>query len=426
MDLILNTALAERYAAPGETEAEAARARGFYRELAALSPADSAFSASGWVHCREAASELELILRKAAEIRRDAQVFVLVGVGGSNQAARAMIEALKAPGGPEIVYAGNTLSAHYLQDVLRRIEGKSVYLNVIAKNFETLEPGSHFRVLRQAMAARYTKTELAARIVVTGTRGSRLEEIARENGYTFLSFPERVGGRYSAFSPVCLLPIAVAGLDAGAYLQGGEEMEKKLAAGSGGDAARYAAVRSALGRRGFSVEMLAAFEPRLFWAQSWWKQLFGESEGKGKKGLLPACMSNTEDLHSMGQYMQDGLRCMIETFLMVDDAGAGLEVRPDPNFGDGFDYLDGMDFANINRAAEKATVQAHDAGGVPCVQLRLPRIDERAFGQLFYFFMVSCALSGRLLGVDPFDQGGVEEYKRSMFAALGKPGRDPR
>ena len=179
-------------------------------------------------------------------------------------------------------------------------------------------------------------------------------------------------------------------------------------------------------KQGFSVEMLAAFEPRLFWAQSWWKQLFGESEGKDKKGLLPACMSNTEDLHSMGQYMQDGRRCMMETFLMVDDPGAQLEVMPDPAFGDGFDYLDGMDFANINRAAEKATVQAHDAGGVPCVQLRLPRIDERVFGQLFYFFMVSCALSGKLLGVDPFDQEGVEEYKRSMFAALGKPPRGSR
>ena len=426
MNLILNTALAERYADPGAMEAEVRRAQGFYGELAGLTPADPAWGAAGWRNCREAACELELIRQKAAEIRKHAEVFVLVGVGGSNQAARAMIEALQAPGGPEIVYSGNTLSAHYLQKVLRHIQGKSVYINVIAKNFETLEPGSHFRVLRQAMAARYSPAELADRIVLTGTRGSRLQEIAAENGYTFLPFPERIGGRYSAFSPVCLLPIAVAGLDVEAYLQGGEDMEKQLAAASGGAAARYAAIRSVIYKQGFSVEMLAAFEPRLFWAQSWWKQLFGESEGKDKKGLLPACMSNTEDLHSMGQYMQDGRRCMMETFLMVDDPGAQLEVMPDPAFGDGFDYLDGMDFANINRAAEKATVQAHDAGGVPCVQLRLPRIDERVFGQLFYFFMVSCALSGKLLGVDPFDQEGVEEYKRSMFAALGKPPRGSR
>lgn len=421
MNLILHTGLAERYAAPGQLEEELARAGRFYGELAGLAPGDKAYAAAGWWRCREAACELELIRRTAAEIRQNAEVFVLVGVGGSNQAARAMIEALGGPGGPEILYAGNTLSAHYLQSVLRRIEGKSVYINVIAKNFETLEPGSHFRVLRQAMAARYSPQEMAKRVVLTGTRGSRLEEIARENGYTFLSFPERIGGRYSAFSPVCLLPIAVAGLDVDAYLAGGEAMERRLAAEQGGDAARYAAVRSALYRQGFSVEMLSAFEPRLFWAQSWWKQLFGESEGKDKKGLLPASMSNTEDLHSMGQYMQDGRRCMMETFLMVDDPGASLEVRPDPAFGDRFDYLDGMDFANINRAAEKATIQAHDAGGVPCVQLRLPRIDERAFGQMYYFFMASCALSGRLLGVDPFDQEGVEEYKRSMFAALGKP-----
>ena len=421
MNLILNTALAERYAAPGEAAAERARAQSFYEELAALGPQDKAYAAAGWLHCREAACELETIREKAAEIRQNAEVFVLVGVGGSNQAARAMIEALKGPGGPEILYAGNTLSAHYLQSVLRRIQGRSVYINVIAKNFETLEPGSHFRVLRQAMAARYSKEEMAKRVVLTGTRGSRLEQIARENGYTFLSFPGRIGGRYSAFSPVCLLPIAVAGLDLDAFLEGGEAMEKTLAGERGGIAAQYAAVRSAVYRQGFSVEMLSAFEPRLFWAQSWWKQLFGESEGKDKKGLLPACMSNTEDLHSMGQYMQDGRRCMMETFLMVDDPGAQLELQPDPAFGDRFDYLDGMDFANINRAAEKATIQAHNAGGVPCVQLRLPRIDERAFGQLYYFFMVSCALSGRLLGVDPFDQEGVEEYKRSMFAALGKP-----
>ena len=263
---------------------------------------------------------------------------------------------------------------------------------------------------------------MAKRVVLTGTVGSRLEEIAKENGCTFLHFPRRVGGRYSAFTPVALLPLAVAGLDVDAYLAGGLAMEEGLAKNEGGLAAEYAAVRYALYRRGFKVEMLTAFEPRLFWAEQWWKQLFGESEGKEKKGMLPASMINSEDLHSMGQYMQDGLRFMTETFLAVDDPGASVVIEPDPDFGDAFDYLDGMDFANINRAAEKATIQAHAAGGVPCMVLRLPRIDEHTFGLVYYFFMVACALSGRLLGVDPFDQEGVEEYKRSMFAALGKPG----
>lgn len=420
MKMILNTALAERYS--GDLAAGEARATACYSELQAVTPDHADYPAMGWLHCAEAACELEVIKQKAAEIRKNAQVFVLVGVGGSNQAARAMIEALKAPGGPEIVYAGNSLSAHAVQTVLQKIEGKSVYINVIAKNFETLEPGSHFRVLRRYMSAAYSGAELAKRVVLTGTRGSRLEQIAAEQGYTFLTFPQRIGGRYSAFSPVCLLPIAVAGLDLDAYLQGGADMEAELCAAKGGMAARYAAVRAALYEKGYRVEMLSAFEPRLFWAQSWWKQLFGESEGKRHKGLLPATMTNTEDLHSMGQYMQDGARLLLETFLSVDDPGAAVKIQPDPGFGDGFDYLDGMDFANLNRAAEKATISAHDAGGVPCIQLRLPRMDEHAFGQLYYFFMTACALSGKLLGVDPFDQEGVEEYKRSMFTALGKPG----
>lgn len=421
MNLILNTSAAQRYADPEVFEEAKEKAKKVFRRLTEQDKGAAAWPNTGWVDCMEAACELDVIRRKAEEIRKNAEVFVLVGVGGSNQAARAMIEAMKKPGGPKIVYAGNSLSAHAVQTVLDEIEGKSVYINVIAKNFETLEPGSHFRVLRRAMQKRYSAEEMAKRVVLTGTRGSRLEEIANENGYTFLSFPERVGGRYSAFTPVCLLPIAVAGLDIDEFIDGGLTMQKRLLAADGGEAAEYAALRWALYEKGFKVEMLSAFEPRLYWGQSWWKQLFGESEGKDKKGLLPVTMTNSEDLHSMGQYMQDGLRFMMETFLTVDDPEASVVIEPDPEFDDRFDYLDGMDFANINRAAEKATIQAHDAGGVPCVQLRLPRISERSYGQMYYFFMVACALSGALLGVDAFNQEGVEEYKRSMFKALGKP-----
>ena len=378
MNLNLDADLARRMAAPGDVEAALEAAKAEYRRLAALGSEDKDWPVTGWFHCAEAAD-----------------VFVLVGVGGSNQAARAVIESVKKPGGPAILYAGNTLSAHGVAQTLEAIEGKSVYIDVIAKNFETLEPGSHYRVLRAAMAKRYSKEEMARRVVLTGTVGSRLEEIAKENGCTFLPFPRRVGGRYSAFTPVALLPLAVAGLDVDAYLAGGLDMERQLAAAEGGLAAEYAAVRYALYRRGFQVEMLTAFEPRLYWAEQWWKQLFGESEGKEKKGMLPASMINSEDLHSMGQYMQDGLRFMTETFLAVDDPGASVVIEPDPDFGDGFDYLDGMDFANINRAAEKATIQAHAAGGVPCIQLRLPRLDEETYGRMYYFFMMACAISGK-------------------------------
>lgn len=419
MKLYLNTDLARRYADAGLLEQERLRAKDIYRELMTAGEASPDWGVTGWLHCEEAAMQRAQIAEKAKEIRQNADAFVLVGVGGSNQAARAMIEALDTTG-PQILYAGNTLSVWELVRTLQKLEGKSVYINVIAKNFETLEPGSHFRVLRRWMSERYTPDEMARRVVLTGTYGSRLEEIAKENGYLFLSFPERIGGRYSAFSPVSLLALGVAGLDVEQFIRGGVEMEQRLLRDEGGSAAEYAALRSILYQKGFCIEMLSAFEPRLFWAQSWWKQLFGESEGKDHKGLFPATMTNSEDLHSMGQYMQEGKRILLETFLMVDDPGAKLIVQPDKAFGDRFDYLDGMDFANINRAAEKATIQAHDAGGVPCIQLRLPRLNEETYGRMYYFFMMACAISGKLLGVDPFDQNGVEEYKRSMFRALGK------
>lgn len=378
--------------------------------------------AKGWLSCGGAAVQLHEILSIAGEIRERAEVFVLVGVGGSNQAARAMIEALRREGDrPEVIYAGNTLSACEVRRLLDKIHGKSVYINVIAKNFETLEPGSHFRVLRSEMTRRYSAQEMARRVILTGTRGSRLEEIAQEHGYRFLSFPEAIGGRYSAFCPVGLLPVAAAGLDVGAFLRGVSDMERCIRTAPENNAAvDYAAMRSLLYTKGFGIEMLVSFEPRLHWFAKWWTQLFGESEGKDHQGIFPASADYSEELHSMGQYLQDGQRCIMETFLRVADPGASVRVEPDPGFGDGFDYLDGVDFTAINRAAEKATVSAHTAGGVPCMTLEVPRIDEAAFGRLYYFFMAACAVSGKISGINPFDQNGVEAYKKSMFAILGK------
>lgn len=375
----------------------------------------------GWRTLETSAVQLDIMREKAEEIRRDADVFVIVGVGGSNQAARAMIEALQDREGPEIIYLGNTLSPYYISHVLKRMEGKSVYIDVIAKNFETLEPGSHFRILRQWMKERYTKEEMAKRIVVTGTYGSRLEEIAKENGYLFLPFPGPVGGRYSAFTPVGLFPIMVAGLDADAYLDGVQSaMDDCREHPDTCPATGYAAARNLLYKKGYDIEMLVSFEPQYAYMAKWWVQLFGESEGKDKLGIFPTAAIYSEDLHSIGQYMQDGRRNLIETFVSVADLKASVVIQPDPEFGDRFDYLDGMDFDQINKAAEGATWEAHASGGVPCIRLQVDEISEKTFGELYYYFMMACAVSGTLMGVNPFDQEGVEEYKRSMFAALGK------
>lgn len=403
---------------PDQWQAEQRRAATLCTQLLEDETQDK--GSKGWVQVDKAAVQLDLIRKTAADIRAKADVFVLVGVGGSNQAARAMIEALQEDG-PEILYAGNTLSPYEIARTVKLLEGKSVYINVIAKNFETLEPGSHFRILRQALRSRYSADELARRIVLTGTPGSRLEEIAEEQGHTFLHFPEEIGGRYSAFSPVGLLPMAVAGLDVDAYLHGGREMEQTLRQHPGDNIAiRYAAMRSCLYGKGFDIEVLASFEPRFARLAKWWWQLYGESEGKDGKGIFPAFATYSEDLHSLGQYMQQGRRNLLQTVLSVADPGASVVVQPDTTFDDGFDFLNGKDFAQINRAAQQATLEAHVAGGVPCMVINIPKIDAEAFGSLFYFFMAACAVSAGLLGVNAFDQPGVEDYKGSMFQVLGK------
>jgi len=375
----------------------------------------------GWVSPSIPEEELEAIKAKAEEIKKEGDLFVLVGVGGSNQAARAMTTALADGKGPEILYMGNTLSSYSVSKMLKRLEGRNVYINVIAKNFETLEPGSHFRILRQWMKKRYDREEMAKRIIVTGSKGSRLEEIAIENGYLFLSFPSTVGGRYSAFSPVCLLPIAAAGLDPDKYLAGMKRAAENCRANpSSNPAVLYGAARNLLYGKGYDIEMLVSFEPRYSYLTKWWVQLFGESEGKEKRGIFPSSAIYSEDLHSIGQYMQEGRRSLIETFVSADNPGAEAVIEPDPEFGDGFDYLDGMDFHQMNKAAEEATLNAHWRGGVPCLRFLTKDISEETFGELFYYFMMACGISGTMMNINPFDQEGVEEYKRSMFAALGK------
>lgn len=375
----------------------------------------------GWLNTDEWADKPKLarLEKLAAEIREHADAFVLIGVGGSNNAARSVIKALQKEGTPEIIYAGNTLSSHTLKKMLKQLEGKSVYIDCIAKNFETLEPGSSFRILRKWLYERHGD-KAARRIIATGTSGSSLEQLCRDNGYTFLEFPDNIGGRYTAISNVGLLPMAVAGIDIQKLVTGANDMQKELHARGPKEnlAYRYACLRNLFYNRGYRVEMLSCFEPQFRYFYKWWIQLFAESEGKDNKGLFPVASEYSEELHSVGQFIQDGSPIMFETFMDVLEQKDSLIVEPDPR-NDYFDYLDGKDFWDINKAAFKATVAAH-CEKMPCLTLEIGALDAYHFGQLFYFFQFACYLSCKIMGVNAFDQPGVEAYKKWMFEALGK------
>ena len=380
----------------------------------------------GWFAVDEAAGpeRVDFLLEQAARVRADADAFVVIGIGGSNQAARAVVKALRPENGPAILWAGNTISACETARLLKELDGyQSVYIDCIAKNFETLEPGISFRVLRRYLEQRYGQAEAAKRIFATGTPGSTLHQLCIDNGYTFLTFPERIGGRYSVGSDVGLFPMAVAGVDVKALVQGMRDMRDQLRAAPAGEnlALRYACLRKWMLEQGLSLEMLAFFEPRLDYFAKWWIQLFAESEGKDGTGLYPVVSSNSEDLHSIGQFIQQGSPILFETFVTVRARDASV-VLPATDKKDYFDYLTGRDFWDINDTARRATMRAHSEGGIPCLELSIPAIDAHTLGELFYFFLFSCYLSCKLVGVNPFNQPGVESYKGYMFKNLGKPG----
>lgn len=382
-----------------------------------------AADSNGWSDMESCISDdlIHRIEEKARLIRSEADVFVVIGVGGSNNAARAVIDALCPHSDIEIIYAGNSTAPSAIGDVLRRIEGKSVFINIIAKNFETLEPGAAFRVLRSQLYRRYGDNA-AQRIIATGTSGSRLHRLCMEHGWDFYEFPETVGGRYTAFTSVGLLPMAVAGADIRTLIEGGRAMRRSLleTPAENNPALLYAAARYLLGKKGFCAEMLSVCEPRLHSFGKWWIQLFGESEGKQGKGLLPVYCEFSEQLHSMGQFLQDGRRAAFESFLNLEEADRGIGLSPD-GFDDGFDYLDEKDFSQLNQAAFEAALHAHSAH-IPCLRLEFGPCREDTFGKLFYFYMLSCVFSCCMNGVNPFDQPGVEAYKHKMFDALGKDG----
>ncbi|MDR0388704.1 MAG: hypothetical protein LBH73_01380 [Spirochaetaceae bacterium] len=377
--------------------------------------------ALGWFNVEEnaGAAALNGISELAEKVRREAGVFVLAGVGGSNRAAQSVIEGLGYNLGekPRILYMGNTLSARAMGDALDSLGNKSLYANIIAKNFATLEPGIAFRLIRGRMRETYGDS-FAGRITVTGSFGpGQLAEIAERQGFNFLEFPAAVGGRFSAFTVVGLFPMAVMGADIRRFVAGAAACEKRLKADpSGGDAARYAVIRHLLRKKGFTVENLAYFEPRLRMLGCWWQQLHGETEGKNDDAILPALTSFSEDLHAIGQYIQEGGRFLFTTFLNFFDK-TGMAVPPSA-FDDGFSFLDGRSCDILNPAVSKAAAEAYYRRGIPVLRFNAGGIDEETLGEFMYLQMMSAYFSAAFLGVEPFDQNGVEQYKRNLQTEL--------
>lgn len=393
---------------------------------------------------------IEDIEATAAHLRRDADVLLCLGIGGSYLGARAVIDALtpyfpspdaSSPGSeaadadddvdgrstdpsrpPEILFAGHHTSGRYLRELLDRLEGTSVYVNVISKSGTTLETALAFRFVRQWMEDRFA--DASDRIIITtDPETGALNALHAERNYKKYVIPRDVGGRFSVLTPVGLLPIAAAGIDIRSLFYGAVSMCESLSRRepvASMDALRYAGIRALLLEQGYDLEVLAVFEPALRGVGSWWQQLFGESEGKDNTGLFPSVVQYTTDLHSLGQYMQDGQRTMMETFLMAEDDGGNLDIPASEDNLDDLNYVAGTSLSDVTRGAYEGTLRAHTDGGVPSITLWMDRIDAESVGALLYFFEHAVAVSGYLIGVHPFNQPGVEDYKREMYRRLGR------
>ena len=388
----------------------------------------------GWVTLPEDYDKEEFSrIKKAAEkIKNDTDVLIVIGIGGSYLGARAAIEFLKGPyynslrkDVPEIYFTGNSISGSDLADVLALCEGKRVSVNIISKSGTTTEPAIAFRVFRKLLEERYGEEEAAKRIYCTTDKArGTLKALADEKGYECFVVPDDVGGRFSVLTAVGLLPIAAAGADIDKLMSGAKAGMVKYnnADISANPCYTYAALRNAFYRKGKSIELLVSYEPRFTMMAEWFKQLFGESEGKDNKGLFPASVTFSTDLHSMGQFVQDGSRLMFETVVTFGESDRDVVIEEEENNGDGLNFLAGKNMSFVNRKAFEGTVLAHTDGGVPNLIINVDKADEENLGELIYFFEKACAISGYMLGVNPFDQPGVESYKKNMFALLGKPG----
>lgn len=391
----------------------------------------------GWIDLPTAYDREEFTrIRQAADrIRSDSDAFIVIGIGGSYLGARAAIEMLTHPfynqlstqerQGPAIYFAGHHISSTYLSHLLDHLEGKRVSVNVISKSGTTTEPAIAFRIIKAWMEKQYGQEEARRRIYATTDRAKgALKQLAEAEQYESFVIPDDVGGRYSVLTAVGLLPIAVAGIEVEALMQGAADAADRYRKPSlaENDAYRYAAVRNVLYNKGKTIELLVNYEPSLQTFSEWWKQLFGESEGKDYKGIYPASVNFTTDLHSMGQYIQEGRRDLFETVVRVDRPAKSLTIPEDAGNLDGLNYLAGRTMDEVNHKAFQGTLLAHTDGGVPNLVVNIPEATPYHLGELVYFFEKACGISGYLLGVNPFDQPGVEAYKKNMFALLGKPG----
>ncbi len=387
---------------------------------------------TGWLALPETfpSALLQDLLHTAQTLKEQSEMVVVVGIGGSYLGAKAVLEALGshfhhflADGFPYILFAGHHLSPTYHAELLEVLDHEDYSVIVISKSGTTTEPAVAFRLLKQHLYAKYGAENGAKRIVaITDASKGALRTMATREGYKTFVVPDDIGGRYSVLTPVGLLPLAVAGIPVEELLEGAAFMRKTILADpENNPASKYTLARTAMYRSGKPVEVMVTYEPGLVYLAEWWKQLFGESEGKGGKGIFPASVTNTTDLHSMGQYIQDGLRILFETVISIEKTSTEIAIPSDADDLDGLNYLAGRNLGDVNLVAEEATRQAHIDGGVPNMRIILPELSAHTFGQLLYMFEFACGLSAYMLGVNPFDQPGVEAYKTNMFRMLGKP-----
>lgn len=436
MAVKLNDKYLSQFLGENEYKGIAPAVKAAHETLASKSGLGSDFL--GWVNLPTDYDKEEFArIKKAAEkIKSDSKVLIVIGIGGSYLGARAAIEALKSTlynslkkDTPEIYFIGNSISPTYLNEVVSLVEGRDFSVNVISKSGTTTEPALAFRVFRELLEERYGAEGAKSRIYATTDKArGTLKELSDRNGYETFVIPDDVGGRYSVLTAVGLLPIACAGCDIDALMKGAKDAQDNLNDPDleKNDCYKYAAIRNILYRKGFKAEMLVAYENSFAMMNEWFKQLYGESEGKDKKGIYPTSATFSTDLHSLGQFIQDGSKILFETVIQFEKPQKDFFLKDDPENNDGLNFLSGQNMSVVNRKAFEGTVLAHTEGGTPNTVLEIPQLNEYELGYLIYFFEKACAISGYLLGVNPFDQPGVESYKKNMFALLGKPGYEDR
>lgn len=436
MAVKLNDKYLSQFLGENEYKGIAPAVRAAHETLASKSGLGNDFL--GWVNLPTDYDKEEFArIKKAAEkIKSDSKVLIVIGIGGSYLGARAAIEALKSTlynslkkDTPEIYFVGNSISPTYLNEVISLVEGRDFSVNIISKSGTTTEPALAFRVFRELLEERYGAEGAKSRIYATTDKArGTLKELSDRNGYETFVIPDDVGGRYSVLTAVGLLPIACAGCDIDALMKGAKDAQDNLNDPdiNKNDCYKYAAIRNILYRKGYKAEMLVAYENSFVMMNEWFKQLYGESEGKDKKGIYPTSATFSTDLHSLGQFIQDGSKILFETVIQFEKPQKEFFLKDDPENNDGLNFLSGQNMSVVNRKAFEGTILAHTEGGTPNTVLEIPQLNEYELGYLIYFFEKACAISGYLMGVNPFDQPGVESYKKNMFALLGKPGYEDR